>query len=58
MKEYPEQWREADIDKLRDIIQGVLEDELPECGTNRWFVHSIYFANMLDKIMQEIWMGV
>lgn len=43
------------LDKIRTIIQVELEDKLPDCATNDWFIKSVYFANTLDSIMQTIW---
>lgn len=57
MKEYAEQPQvlsscsEAD---LKSIIQSVLEEDLPDCVTNRWFVDSVNFANMIDKIVEKV----
>ncbi len=43
------------LEKIKDVIQEVLEEELPECDINAWFIDSVHFANMLDRAMEKIW---
>lgn len=56
MKEYPNQPddRLINMDEMRKSIEDVIKDTLPDCGVNRWFIPSTYFASMLDKIVKEI----
>ena len=67
MKEYPDQPEEQEpiesndnssMNKMRKIIKEILEEELPTCSTNDWFLESIYFDAMLDKMMGEVWENV
>ena len=59
MKEYPNQPESTTgMNQMKDIIKEVLEEDLPDCNTNEWFIESVHFANMLDKIMEEIWVNV
>lgn len=58
--QYPDQPSEQPVDnirmdKIQKVIQRALEEQLPDCGTNAWFIKSAHFANMLDSIMQTIW---
>lgn len=60
MRIYPDQVpvSRSDMDYIRDIVKDILEYELPDCETNGWFIASVHFANMLDKMMGEIWENV
>jgi len=61
MKEYPNQpesMKTKDMAGIQLIIKKVLEEDLPDCRANQWFIESVHFANMLDKIMEEIWVNV
>lgn len=54
---YPDQIKEigiVDRDYVRDVISGVLQDNIPEHPVNEWFIDSVHFANMVDKIVEEI----
>ncbi|KKN72662.1 hypothetical protein LCGC14_0409040 [marine sediment metagenome] len=55
MKEYPDQPEELLApDSRRALIEDVLKDNLPECEINFWFIHSVYFANMIDEIARKV----
>ena len=67
MRNYPDQPAEvlegegrylASMDEIRSIIQATLQNDLPECETNEWFMASVNFPNMLDRMMQDIWNNV
>lgn len=57
MKDYPDQPTKniEDVRQIVDIIKEVLDDDLPDCATNDWFLESVYYANMVDKIASRIW---
>jgi len=44
----------SDIAAINKMIRCRLEDALPECATNEWFIGSIYFAGMVDDIVEDI----
>jgi len=55
MKQYSEQPTIiADIADAKAAIKEIIEEELPECKVNEWFISSIYFANTVDKIIDRI----
>ena len=58
MKEYMDQPKEGKtVEESVNIIRWIedsLKEDLPECPTNEWFIESIHFANMVDKIMKEL----
>jgi len=66
MTEYPDQPGECEpaesdtmtMDELRTVLDAFIRDALPVCSTNDWFIDSVYFANMLDKIVDIIWENV
>ena len=39
---------------LQENIEEVLMEDLPECPLNEWFLESVYFANMVDRIMDRL----
>ena len=39
---------------IGNLIKESLEARLPDCEINRWFITSVYFANMIDSIIHEI----
>lgn len=39
---------------LQENIVEVLMEDLPECPLNEWFLESVYFANMVDRIMDRL----
>ena len=45
----------ASGEDIKNIIMAVLDEDLPDCSTNEWFLESVNFANMVDKIMERIW---
>ena len=62
MRYYPDQPEESKESKesermgeMKKIVEKVLQDELPDCTTNEWFMGSPNFANMVDKIMERYW---
>lgn len=66
MKEYSDQPEEQEpeesdtktMDMMKVIISTVLLEDLPACSTNAWFIDSVDFANMLDRMMKECWENV
>ena len=40
---------------IKNIIMEVLGEDLPDCSANEWFLESVNFANMVDKIMERMW---
>ena len=46
------------MSKMERIIQEVIEEDLPDCAINSWFLKSVYSANMVDRIMDKIWGNV
>ena len=40
---------------LQENIEEVLMEDLPECPLNEWFLESVYFANMVDRIMDRLY---
>ena len=51
MKVYPNQPSEfIEVDEAFEEVKRILEDDLPDCNVNSWFIQSLYFANMIDKI--------
>lgn len=55
MKTYPDQPEVvAHMDEVRKIVEEVLDEDLPECAVNEWFVETVYCANMLDKIIERL----
>jgi len=58
MREYTNQPEERlqlfDENSVRTTLEAVIEDLLPKCITNEWFLDSVYFANMIDKIISEV----
>jgi len=64
MRAYAEQPREQleddkpNMDGIRKIINEGLMENLPDCSINNWFLESVYYANMLDNIIQTIWDNV
>ena len=59
MRTYPDRPNETttgkDMDEIKGIIERTLDDKLPDCPVNRWFLGSVYYANMIDEIISEIW---
>lgn len=49
---YPNQPNNAE--EILNNLKDVLTDNLPECEVNRWFITSVHFANMLDKIKEML----
>lgn len=49
-----------DPKEVKDALMEELKEELPESEVNEWFIDSIHFANMIDKIVRRMWkdMGV
>jgi len=39
---------------IQSIIREILSQELPSCEVNKWFIETVHFANMTDKITREI----
>ena len=56
MRRYTEQPTEIiiGVGDVKAAIKEVIEEELPECSVNEWFVDSVHFANMIDKIIDKI----
>ena len=56
MKVYDGQPEEGEIDNwiLKRRIAELLEEQLPDCRENEWFLKSIYFSNLMDKIEELI----
>jgi len=55
MKLYPDQPKEAlQAKEIKGIIEEIIEEELPICPVNEWFVDSVGFANMVDKLVEKI----
>ena len=60
MTEYSDQPKETrelledELAYIRRRIGETIAEQLPECAINKWFIGSIYFANMLDSILGNI----
>ena len=53
MKTYPEQ--PPQDSSTRENIEEILIEDLPDCSTNEWFIQSIHFANMVDRIVNRLY---
>uniref|UniRef100_A0A6M3LC90 Uncharacterized protein n=1 Tax=viral metagenome TaxID=1070528 RepID=A0A6M3LC90_9ZZZZ len=60
MRKYPKQPDNlgVDMDKVKGIIEDIIEDDLPDSPVNQWFLDSVNFANMVDRIMARMWENV
>ncbi len=59
MRQYTDQPKEDPVteDNINYIIatiSSILTEELPDCDINDWFLRSVHFANMMDKIKEDI----
>ena len=57
MRVYPDQpddYGRISIPDFTRYIVDFLKEELPDCIINEWFIESIYFANMVDKLVEEL----
>ena len=55
MRVYGEQPAEGKKEStVLDILEEVIKDELPSCPVNAWFIDSLHFYNMLDKIVERL----
>jgi len=60
MRQYPDQPDEIagiDVGYLKDTLSEIISESLPDCATNDWFIESVNFPNMIDKIVEEIQRG-
>jgi len=57
MRQYPGQPNETtvfDTQYLKDTLSEIISDSLPDCAANDWFIESVNFPNMIDKIVVEL----
>jgi len=53
-QDQPDDYGRISIPDFTRYIVDFLKEELPDCITNEWFIESIYFANMVDKLVEEL----
>lgn len=41
-------------EEFTQTIIKFLEEELPECDTNNWFIQSVHLANMVDLLVDRL----
>jgi len=54
MREYPDSPKKIEVydrNNTQKLLEEIIEEDLPECFLNEWFIESVYFANMIDKIL-------
>jgi hypothetical protein len=59
MMKYPNQptgkiVADVDLGQITRIISAVLEDRLPDCETNKWFIQTVHYPNMIGEIIRAI----
>jgi len=57
MRVYPDQPEVSVNDSKEDFKRFILDclsEDLPDCPTNRWFLESVNFANMVDSLVEGL----
>jgi len=50
----PDDYGRISIPDFTRYIIDFLKQELPDCIINEWFIGSVDFANMVDKLVDEL----
>ena len=50
----PDDYGRISIPDFTRYIVDFLKQELPDCIINEWFIGSVDFANMVDKLVDEL----
>lgn len=63
MKTYPSQVESSEVKPLFDFVSkeeftqfiiAFLEEELPECSVNEWFIRGVHFPTMVERLVDRL----